>query len=237
MIALTSISPTHINKDIQKKAVKSWLDLGMRVVSMNSELEVISLMEFYPEVEFITTDRTMEHLFGKPYVMISAMIDWCKSQDESHFCLINSDIELRMDAETLSRLQDRMKTAVWMANRVNYREGYTGTQYLDGIDVFFLHKRFLSIYNQSLYCIGQCFWDYWIPYKAIMNRLPVKFIKQDVAFHKEHTIQYNSDMWKKSGRYFLWENDLYQFSDTQGIAQMSKFVYNFIYNGSRREEV
>ena len=236
MIFLTSISPNHVNNGQQLKAVESWLKFG-EVYSFNSKQESDKLKDQYTKVKFIETARTLEHIYGKPYVMINAVLDWCKKSTETNFCLINSDIEIKTDPSTIEKVSVEMQNALILSNRVNHNGDYRGSQYLSGIDAFFIHKQFMGIFNQSMHCFGQCFWDYWIPFRAIKSGVTVKFIKQDFSFHLDHPAQYNSDMWKKSGRYFLWENDLYQFCDTTGIGMMSRFVYNFIYNASQRVEI
>jgi hypothetical protein len=237
MICLTSISPAHTNGDQQKLAVDSWVTLGMKVISFNSKKELSALRPVYENVEFVETERTTEHIYGKPYVMINAVLDWAKTSKENNFCIINSDIELKTDKETIQRIEERMQEGILLSNRVNYDNEYVGAQYLSGIDTFFINKKFIPFFNQSMYCFGQCFWDYWIPYKALKTGIEVSFIKQNISFHKNHAAQYSSDMWKKAGRYFLWENNLYQFNDTTGIGQMSRFIYNYIYNASKRIEI
>ena len=237
MIACTSISPKHANNDIQLVAVNSWLSLGLKVYSFNNKKECQDLAPLYPNVTFIETHRTLEHHYGKPYVSINAVLDWCKEQKEDNFCLINSDIELRTDKETIKRIEYKMVNTVVLANRVNYDNDYRGSQYLLGIDVFFLHKKFIGIYEQSQFCFGQCFWDYWIPYQASKHSIDVAFIKQNIAYHKNHAAQYSHDHWMKSGQYFIWQNQLYQFHPIQGVGKMSTFVYNYIYNYSKRIEI
>lgn len=237
MIACTSISPKHANNDIQLKAVNSWHDLGLKVYSFNCKKECEQLASMYPNVAFIETNRTMEHHFGKPYVQINAIFDWAKQQKEDYFCLINSDIELKTDKDTIVRIASEMNNSILMANRVNYDEDYRGTQYLHGIDVFFIHKKWLDLYPQTIFCLGQCHFDYWIPFTASKHGVNIYFIKQDIAFHKNHNVQYSEENWNKTGRYFMWNNDLYQFHPTQGIGKMSTFVFNYIYNYSRRKQI
>lgn len=237
MIACTSISPKHANNDIQLKAVNSLMELGFKVYSFNNKQECKDLEPLYPNVTFIETYRTLEHHYGKPYVSINAVLDWCKEQNEDYFCLINSDIELKTDKATVERIKAKMNNNIVLANRVNYSDEYKGSQYLAGIDVFFLHRKYIEIYEQSQFCFGQCFWDYWIPYRASKYAVDVVFIKQDIAFHKQHNAQYSHDHWLKAGQYFIWQNQLYQFHPIQGVGKMSTFVYNFIYNYSRREQI
>lgn len=237
MICLTSISPTHINKDIQLKAVNSWIELGMSVVSVNSAKETQLLKDIYPNVQFYSTERTLEKTYGKPYVQISAIIDLAKTLEGNEFCIINSDIEIKSDLATIERIRKEMEQNIVMSNRVNHSGNYVGAKFLDGIDVFFIHRRFLNTFPQSMHALGMTFVDYFIPYSATQSGIQTVFIEQDFAYHLSHAAQYSSDNWKKSGRYFLWEFNLYQFSDTTGISRMSKFVYEFIYNSAIKKKI
>ncbi len=239
MIVCTSISPTHTNKDIQEQCIKSWIDLGLEVYSFNCKAECLTLKEQYPYVNFIETYRTMEYTYGKPLVSINAVLDWCKDQEENNFCLINSDIEIKSDKETIDRVKEQMKTSIVLANRNDYDsdKNVLKPPYLLGIDIFFIHKKWMSFYPQSMHCFGMTFWDYYIPFVALRSGIEVQFVSQNIALHKAHAAQYSNDNWLKSGRYFLWEQGLYQFDDTRGVGQMSTYVYNFIYNASKRTQI
>lgn len=236
MIAVTSISPTHINKDIQLKSVQSWIDLGLDVYSFNNKEECDLLSPLYPGIIFIQTHRTMEATFRKPYVSLSAIFDWCKVQKEDTFCLINSDIELKTDKETIQRISKQTKeNKCIVANRVNYTTEYSGSKYLSGIDVFFMNKNNIGVFPQNLFCLGQCHFDYYIPYLSLQKGYEVIFLKQDIAFHKDHSAQYKQEDWIKTGHHLMWLTELYQF--TNQIGRMSTFVYNYIYNTSKRIEI
>jgi hypothetical protein len=237
MIAITSISPTHINADIQGKAVAGWIELGMKVVSVNSKAECDLLKSKYKDVQFYSTERTLEMTYGKPYVQISAIFDICKSLEEDNFCLINSDIELKSDVATIGKIELLMANELLMCNRINHNGDYKGAKYLAGIDVFFIHKRFLRLFPQTMHAIGMTFVDYFIPYTALNSGIQTTFIEQEIAYHLNHAAQYSRDNWLKSGRFFLWESNLYQFSDTHGVGKMSEFVKNFIYNASKTKKV
>lgn len=165
MVAVTSISPVHVNKDIQAQAVQSWIDCGMKVYSINNKEECKKLAPIYPNVTFVETQRTMEETFGKPYVSLSAIFDWCKTQPDNVFCLINSDIELKTDKETIERIEKKaIDNNLILANRVNYVSDYKGSRYLAGIDVFFMNKQIIHSFPQNLFCLGQCHFDYYMAY-------------------------------------------------------------------------
>lgn len=227
MIAITSVSPTHIYAEAQQEAINSWVNLGFKCYSFNNKSEIVLLQKKYKNIEFIETDRTMDVSFGKPYVSISAMIEWAKTQDDDLFCLINSDIELAPDKALLNRIAKKSESAVVLSNRYDYTKSKKKlTQYLAGIDVFFLNKKHLSIYPPSLFCMGQCFWDYFIPFVALRNDYEVVMMDNKFAIHHLHPAQYSHESWAKTARIFILENNL-NFSEAN-IEQMSDLVFNFL---------
>lgn len=237
MIAVTSISPTHKNGDIQKKAIESWQKLGLKVYSLNNIDECQLLGSEYDTVTFVPTNRTMEKTYGKPIINLNAIFDFCLSlENENDFCIINSDIEIDSDFDTLERIKQSMQTNIVMANRINYKDIKRGAKYLSGIDVFFINRNFLKVFPQSMHALGMTFYDYFIPYTATKAGIQCILLEQDFAYHLEHATQYSHDNWLKSGRYFIWENELYQFNHTQ-IGRMSTFVYEYIYNSTIRKKI
>lgn len=236
MIAITSISPNHINAGIQQKAIDSWVKLGMEVYSINSKKECEILEPIYTGVKFLQTVRTMEKTYGRPHVNISAIIDACKEMQGDEFCIINSDIELT-ESVSLANVSKEILNNLVIANRINHNGDYKGNTYLAGFDVFFIHRRFLDLFPQSMHAMGMTFVDYFIPYTATQNGVQVVIIEQPFAYHLNHAAQYSKDMWLKSGRFFLWENMLYQFNDTKDVGKMSNFVYNYIYNSSVKKKI
>lgn len=234
MIFCTSIAPKHANEGIQLKAVNSWINFGLDVYSFNHPSEIPPLKEVYPDVNFVATYRTNEVNFGKPYVIINAIFDYAKEKNEN-ICLINSDIELKTDKDTIERIEKKMETSIIMANRVDYENDYNGHQYMGGIDAFYIHRKFLDIYPQTSFCLGQCHFDYLIPYWAILNGIETFFIKQNTIYHKKHSAQYSQDNWVKTGQHFMWLTGMYQF--TNQVGKLSTHVYNYIHNASKRIEI
>lgn len=229
MIAVTSISPIHKNKDIQLSAVKSWVDAGLNVYSLNCKEEIKVLKDKYQQVTFVETKRTMEQLYGKPYVSINAVLDWCKEMDEETFCIVNSDIQLTCDSNYINKLKLISERGIVIGNRVNYEDKFVGELYTSGIDIFFINKKHLHIYPQTSFCLGQCFWDYLIPYWAINKGLDVFRVMDKFAFHKNHEQQHSVEDWARNGNHFIWINKL---ADTD-IKAMSNRIYNFIYNSCK----
>jgi len=230
MVAVTSISPKHRNNDIQAIAVKSWIDFGLTVYSFNEPKECEELKPKYPDVIFVPTMRTMQWVFSKPYVSISAIFDYFKYK-KSDILLINSDIVIKTDIN-LIQIEEKLKDCLILANRINHNGDYKGVKYLQGIDAFFIPYRLLFLYPETLFCLGQCHFDYMIPYQAIRDGYDVYFLENDFIYHLEHPVQYSRDNWMKTGEHFKWIYNLVQFGNN--IGQMSTYVFKYIYNASQR---
>lgn len=227
MIAITSLSPGHVNAERQKIAIKSWIRLGMKVYSFNHPEEISKIKSFYPAVHFVSTERTMEKTYGKPYVSISAILDWANDKPDEEFCLINSDIELDSDVRVLNRIKNYMDKNVVVCNRWDWdKTKKKSTQYIYGIDAFFLKGKHMKIFGPSLFCMGQCFWDYHVPYTALKNNIPVIAVQNKFAFHKTHNVQYSEDNWRKTGKQFIVEHDLKY--DLESVGRMNEMTFNFL---------
>lgn len=185
----------------------------------------IPLLKSYKGVNFIEAKHTMTHIFGKHYACITEMIDFAKNKGDHHFCLINSDIELDMSKVKLQKIRFQLVNGICILNRWDYvKNKKHSNRYLPGIDAFFLHKKHLHIYPPSLFCMGQCFWDYNIPFTAIKNNIPVYNIQNKFAYHKKHPVQYSQKNWEIMGKHFILEHNLLH----RDIPRMSELVYNFL---------
>jgi len=224
MIFCTSIAPSHKNEGIQKVAVDSWLKLGANVYSFNNEKEIEFLRKEYPKVNFIAVKKTGEHHYGKPYIFVDDIIDF-GIEKKSDICIINSDI-------ILSALPKTKSDAIVISHRTDFIGEYPQMRnlkkYIYGIDVFFIPYKFLSIYPKSIYCLGQCWWDYWIPFVALKNKIPVFRIRENFAFHKLHPAQYNHENYKTTIDYFRIENKIMIGND----QKLSDSIWTYIVTNS-----
>lgn len=224
MILATSLSPNHINKSVQQKAIDSWNKLGFDCYSFNHESEIEALSG-YNGIQIVPTQNTGKHLFGKHYVMISEVINWCKSTNQPYFCFTNSDIEFEYNPELIHKIKNKIDTDLVICHREDYDKSKKESQtYYLGIDAFFLNKEHLNIYNPSSLCIGQCFWDYHIPFTAIENGIEVINLKNKLIYHKKHPVQYSPKNWETTGKIFAIEHQLH----INDIGRLNELVFNFL---------
>lgn len=211
IVAYTSISPQHINSENQKIAVESWHKLGIDIYSFNSPDEIKALKNQYPScIKFIPSTKTSKHIFGKPCIMINEMTDHFRISNAGDILmLINSDIVINTSDEIINKIKSMAELCIPIAHRNDYVNQFkSNKKYVFGFDVFFIHKKYIPIFPQSIYSMGQTWWDYWIPYTALKNKVTVFIIEDMIAFHKEHPVQYNPADWMKMTEYFKWENNI-----------------------------
>lgn len=233
MIAITSLSPSHKNFENQRIAVSSWIDHGFKVISLNSEAEIEALKEF-SDVDFVRTTRTNEVLFNRPYVTISAIIDHLKTiHDEDHFLILNSDLIIKDSGKTTEYLKEISENCVTVIHRCDFNDKlHEHKVYELGFDGFFIHKKWLNIFPQSVLCLGQCFWDFWLPYQCVLANVPVYKLKEPYIYHKRHAIQYTTQEWMSTGYIFCGEVSKRDPKIKYGmdIPKMCHYVYTRMQN-------
>lgn len=217
MIIITSLSAGHSNKDNQHNAIKSWEGYGERY-SMNSENEIIQLEPLFNDVRFVKTDRTVQQLIGKPLVSINAMIDFANKK-EKDLLLINSDI-------VLMGLPELRQDGITIFSRYDYADTFEAAKmFVYGFDVFHIPYRFLNSFPPSIYSLGCAWWDLSLPYRCILNNIPVYYPEGRYAYHKLHPTQYNTDEWNYIAEYFKWE---FKLDKRLNGGQVATIIMNII---------
>jgi hypothetical protein len=195
-LVITSISPTHVNGDIQQRCVSSWVaaDIG-DVVTMNDPCEDIKVPSGCTRVD---APKSGKEVFKAPYVYITDMIDYARKNDYDSVMLINSDIELRDQRKVLGGYLDACERGLVIASRYNYKEGYIkAIREPYGIDVFIVHKNFYYLFYEAPFVMGQCWWDYWLPYRFGSNGHSIFNVSESIFYHKEHHVQYSEREWMR----------------------------------------
>lgn len=231
MIALTSISPNHKNLDSQLQAVESWVNHGYSVVSLNHEDEIEELSAFTEKVKFIPTKRTNEVLFKRKYVLLSAFIDFIKESKEEEFLIVNSDIIIEDQLKFTHEIKRISKEGVVVMIRSDFNDSLSSSKVFDsGFDGFFINKKWASIFPQSVLCMGQCHWDFWLPYICILSGVKIFKLNEPYLFHKRHTLQYNTEDWKATGEIFRAEVGRLdkELIKLKTIDQVSNYAYRKI---------
>ena len=205
LLVVTSISPRHHNAQAQAIAMKSWAYAGMLISSINSPEECDALAKEYPTVEFIRSSRASSGLFKAPYAPISAMIDLAIERGAETCILVNSDIELRDPDGILSAYIEMAKDGLIFANRHDHNgDGMNPTRYDHGFDVFIINRIFFRLLPQTLFVMGQTWWDYWIPWRFMESGIPIQLVNEPIFLHHRHPVQYDQKEWERMTEHFAW---------------------------------
>lgn len=223
MIALTSITPSHINENIQEIAVNSWLKLGFEVFSFNGAKEIEILKPKYPQVTFIESP-TYESIYGKPKVGIDSILEF--EHEDSERCVINSDIILIDSKNVFPKIRERLPDEATIVQRLDFINDVNKCNtFRSGIDVFFLHKNYLHLINGKGFVMGECYWDYQVPYSLLTNHKKVHLLKEPFAYHRMHNTQYGINHWHNLGMYFSKLHGL----NFKNSMQVNDYAFDYIF--------
>lgn len=194
MLIITSVMNNGNPDDLlnQQTAVKSWIEAGFRVLSVNTEEEIAASGGFFSDVEFVEPQRTGMEQYGKPIPYIYDMLKILEQESgqEDEVCgIVNSDIILRgLTASGLQSLLEEQEECILCLHRydIDTCDDMDGTYYFSGIDAFFMRRKSIRIFETSDCALSKPEWDHWIVYSAIKNNLKVKEIKNALAFHVRH---------------------------------------------------
>lgn len=218
MIIVTSLSPFHSNSENQIHAIESWKGHGeLFSLNINTEIEQMRLV-YENHIHFIKTDKTIKHIVNKNLVTINAIFDFAIKCDRDLF-LINSDI-------IIGDLPELKEDGITIISRFDYKDHFGEAKRFEaGFDGFYIPKKFLNIFPQSIFALGMAFHDYYTPYTALLNGVPVYWPQGQHLFHKLHETQYSIEEWLHIGEHFRW---FFKLNKHINIGQMATETLNRI---------
>lgn len=192
---VTSVAP-H-NAENQQRALDSWLRAGFSVTSLNAEAEIDACRHLFPDLNFQPVTRDASAECGRPLVYLDDVVAYLKQHGSSVTGLINSDIHLRADPATIEHVVDQARGAFLMSCRtdVDTLEDQTGEIFKHGIDVFLFDKQILDRVPASKFCLGQPWWDYWLPscMLGMSQKIPLKLVTFPFIAHIRHASNWDRD--------------------------------------------
>ena len=192
----TSIAPSHALGDMQQACAKSWIAAGLVHFNLSPD-------------ETATPGRIVRvnpsKGYRRPFVYIDDFIATAIDHGQEVAILVNSDIELRDPDGVLSTYIDKAAAgALVIANREDHNGDGIGTRYEYGFDVFIAPVAFLASLPRSLFVMGQTWWDYWLPWRAIKQGVPLALVKEPIFWHHRHPQQHDTKEWERMTEHFTW---------------------------------
>ena len=182
LVVATSLSPTD-DREVQSAAMGSWLAHGCTVVSVNTAAEIETLSPAYPDVRFVTAERTSERFAGRTVPLIYDLLQAAKSHanDGQTVGITNADIYLRSATGLSAFIAKAARGSVILGPRLdvpdpasfsNYNPD-TDPVYSVGYDYFFMSRDVVDDFEDSPFAMGMPFWDYWLPLTAYLAGRPL----------------------------------------------------------------
>lgn len=196
-LLLTSLAPSG-DRDRQKRVLRSWIEAGFAVATVNAPEEVTELADGLaglPEVVVLAARRTAQDLVGKPLPLIVDMLDLGKvhgaGTGAALIGLINDDILLSGPPAAFASLRRCAAAGVVMGRRWD----------VDGLDAVPDDPAATPAYGYDFalmpmaaaqrlpdqpFCLGMPQWDFWLPLTLLLAGVPVWRQETRLAFHQRH---------------------------------------------------
>lgn len=192
IIAVTSFAPDRLER--QTVCLDSWVKLGLRVVSVNSQSEIDSMKDGYPQVsKWIATE------FEKT-PNINSLIDVAVSES-SPILIVNSDIEIYGDQDRLAKLIQDRKNAVGVRHNYETRPSESNQEQW-GVDAFIVYPEQAPLINRADFRIGVPMWDWWLPWEIDRIGGDCEWIDEPYFFHKSHDVAWDQATCNEKKNYF-----------------------------------
>lgn len=180
-IAVTSLAPHRFER--QTACLESWKQLGLEIVSVNSQAEIDSMGTEYPQIaKWAAADfeRTPK---------INSLIDVAVFMD-SPILVINSDIEMFGDQSRLADLVANRKNAIGIRHNYKTQPG-DATIEPWGLDAFLIYPEQVASISRVDFCIGKPMWDYWLANELESNQC--EWIGEPYFFHRSHPVAWTQE--------------------------------------------
>ena len=205
-IIATSIAPHGIEN--QQLAIESWQKQGFNVVSLNTKEEVELLRSSFPEIEFAVVSRDAREKYGKPFVYFDDFIDYFKKTGQKICGIVNSDVHLICAKNLPAFFSSEAQDCLVFGSRidVDHLGNLQGEMYHMGFDFFFFDRVLLDLFPAEEFCIGQPWWDYWMPLVPAGKGKAIKRLTTPIAYHVKHSINWDPkvriDLGLRMSKYF-----------------------------------
>jgi hypothetical protein len=130
----------------------------------------------------------------RSYVRINAFLDWIVDHGEPTL-LINADLLLKASAHQFAYLERLCDAGLPYLLQYNIGGSQPTVVEPCGFSAFIVHPRLAQRFAESFLCMGQPWWDYWLPYVIAQSGLPLYCPETPFAYHLRHGRAWPTDAW------------------------------------------
>lgn len=210
----TSIPPLMNRKDhnglnfgieYQRKCLKSWVDAGFKVYSINSVNESLpEHLEGLISVKRVDRDafeQTGKHLLHLQDIM--AVIG--ETVQKGAFAITNADIFFTDDNVLSNTVRSLMRGECLIEHRYDVDDirKSEGEIYKSGYDFFSFNVDDISKLQCDGLVFGVPWWDHALPINALLAGLARKRVGRPLVYHLKHEERWNIALWVQFGEKFI----------------------------------
>jgi tetratricopeptide (TPR) repeat protein len=179
-----------IGDEYQELCIRSWIESGFRILSVNDQEEISNLAARYPDVDFVATDRNASTWSGRKNPYIADMLLALKGASEPVLGIINSDLIFEPSSAWRTHLPSLVGQAIVVGQRCNATSLLRGAfqRYPFGFDCFFFDKFVAgkALETAMPFAMGLPWWDYWLPCVAAFNNRRILVVDRPSIVHLDH---------------------------------------------------
>ena len=195
-----------VGDEYQNLCIRSWIDNGFRVLSVNDPEEIPDLSSRFPAVDFVPAVRNASAWTGRknPYIadILSALMD----APEPVVGIINADLIFERSDIWKQQLPSLVHDSIVIGNRYDADSLLGGAfrHYPGGIDIFFFDRTLArqAIEHAMPFAIGVIWWDYWLPLLAAFNKRKILVVDRPGIVHLSHKQGNKAAVWREFGALF-----------------------------------
>lgn len=186
MKALTSLNPNPAKGAIQTACLATWRAAGLEPVSFNHPSEIEGLRAVHA-VEYVPVEQTAISTFRRHFIPLNALLEYAAGQPGPVF-IVNADLHLQAQPRHFAHMATLAESGMpyllqWNVDPDKSR----GVVEPCGISAFVFNGReFADLFEPSVLCLGEPWWDYWLPYVFVKNGIPLYGAGADLAYHIRH---------------------------------------------------
>jgi len=223
---------TECGQTYQKSCVKSWHEMGARVIAVNVSDELAWAQKAFPGVDLIPAPLdSREQTGGRPLPFIHDLVRAASIHSEGPYCgLINSDIYLKGMKEHWPAIEQALNGGMVLFRRMemDWPSFETFKFYPFGFDVFLMDKRIGPILADAPFAVGIPWWDFWLPLMAFLKGFNLYRVEPAIAFHLAHQTRWDTDQFVEYGAklFEMVEQEAHQAVKSSELRARGEFVLN-----------
>jgi hypothetical protein len=138
-----------------------------------------------------------------PYVEIREFLKFIFAQDEPCW-IVNSDILFKGEREIFEDVQTLAYNTIVYGHRIDVEclQDTEGQPFEGGFDYFCISNNLdhIFMFTRVAMCMGQPWWDFWVPLTCIRRAISPLFCDNHIAYHQIHDQAWNIDSMFEYGK-------------------------------------